>query len=118
MVSARTLPARRTRLNKKSVKNMRSRRLGQPNTLSWLSSSHSAKALAQLGSGFFSFKSTRSAPLLPEEPLTSEVQILLENATNVIECATGGHGRCANSACGCRCHKSRMGTRAKQCMSV
>ena len=44
---------------------------------------------------------------LPEEPLASEVQELL-NTTNVIECATGGHGRCVYTACRCHCHTLRV----------
>jgi excisionase family DNA binding protein len=33
-----------------------------------------------------------------------EVQALLNEAADAVECATGGHGRCANSPCRCRCH--------------
>jgi hypothetical protein len=58
------------------------------------------------------------AALLLEEPLASEAQVQLNSVTNLIECATGGHGRCANSACECRCHKSRVRMRAKQRMSI
>jgi hypothetical protein len=103
---------------KKSPRNVSLLRLGQPKTLSWLSSSQSARESAKVAGSLFSVKSVKVAALLPEEPLASEVQVLLNSATNVIECATGGHGRCANSACGCRCHKSRPRTRAKRRMSI
>jgi hypothetical protein len=92
---------------KKSAKNVSLLRLGQHNALSWLCSSQSAKKSAEVAGTLFSIKSAKSTAILPEEGLTSEVQALLNNATGVIECATGGHGRCANSGCGCRCHKSR-----------
>jgi hypothetical protein len=81
--------------------------LGQFDALSWLSSSQAARQSAQLAGTLFSANSAKHAAILPEEPLVSEVQALLNNAAGVIECATGGHGRCANSGCGCRCHKSR-----------
>ena len=57
-----------------------------------------------LNSTFFSSEMARPVALLPEEPLASEVRALLNSVTKVIECATGGHGRCSHSACGCRCH--------------
>ena len=66
----------------------------------------------------FSMKPAKPLALAPEEPLASEVQALLNSATNLIECATGGHGRCANSVCGCRCHRSRTRTGAKRRMST
>lgn len=60
------------------------------------------------GSGtFFSIKLAKSTAILPEERLASEVQALLNKTAGVFECATGGHGRCANGGCGCRCHHSR-----------
>src|ERR1700756_2110259 len=105
-------------LNKKKLKSVSPLRLGQPKTVTWLSSSKSAREVAKVAGTLFSVKSTKPVALLPEEPLASEVQALLNSATNVIECATGGHGRCANSACGCRCHKSRTRTRARRRMSV
>jgi hypothetical protein len=91
---------------KKSAKNTSLLRLNQHNALSWLSSSQSAKKSAKVAGTVFSVKSARSTAILPEERLTSEVQALLNNAAGAIECGTGGHGRCANSRCGCRCHKS------------
>jgi hypothetical protein len=103
---------------KKSPKSVSPLRLGQPKTVTWLSSSKSAREVAKVAGTLFSVKSTKPVALLPEEPLASEVQALLNSATNVIECATGGHGRCANSACGCRCHKSRARTRAKRRLTV
>ena len=103
---------------KKSPKSVNVLQLGQPKTLSWLSSSQSAREAAKVAGTLFSVKSTKPVALLPEEPLASEVQVLLNSATNVIECATGGHGRCANSVCGCRCHKSRPRTRAKRRTSI
>jgi len=103
---------------KKSPKSFGLPRLGQPVTASWLSSSQSARAVAKVAGTLFSVKSAKPVALLPQEPLASEVQALLNSATNVIECATGGHGRCANSVCGCRCHKSRTRTRAKRRMSI
>jgi hypothetical protein len=86
--------------------------------LSWLFSSQSAKESAKVAGTLFSLKSVTQAALLPEELLASQVQVLLNSATNVIECATGGHGRCANSVCRCRCHKSRARTRAKRRLSI
>jgi hypothetical protein len=106
------------RTKKKSPKIVSVLRLGQPNTPSWLSSSQLAKESAKIAGTLFSIESTKTVALLPEEPLASEVQLLLKRATDLIECATGGHGRCANSACGCRCHKSGVRTRAKQRMSL
>jgi hypothetical protein len=90
---------------KKPPKDASPARLSRQNTLPWLHSSRSAKESAT--GGLFSAKFADPVALLPEEPLVSEVQGLLNSAINVIECATGGHGRCANGACGCRCHKSR-----------
>src|SRR5271169_2044437 len=92
---------------KKSSKSVSHLGSGQPKSLSWLFSSQSAKESAKVAGTLFSLKSTTPAALLPEEPLASQVQVLLNSATNVIECATGGHGRCANTACRCRCHRSR-----------
>jgi hypothetical protein len=53
----------------------------------------------------FSARSASPVARLPEEPLASEVQALLNSATNVIECTTGGHARCVHSDCRCDCHK-------------
>jgi hypothetical protein len=102
---------------KKSAKSVSTLRMNQPTTMTWLSSS-SAREVAKVAGTLFSVRSAAPVPHLPEEPLVSEVQGLLNNATNVIECATGGHGRCANSACGCRCHKSRSRTRARRRVSI
>ena len=66
----------------------------------------------------FSIKPAKSTAILPEERLTSEVQALLNDAVGVIECATGGHGRCANNECRCRCHNSRARARSKRRMSI
>jgi len=49
--------------------------------------------VAKVAGTLFSVKSAKPVALLPQEPLDSEVQELLNSATNVIECATGGHGR-------------------------
>jgi hypothetical protein len=103
---------------KKSTKSVSLLRLGQPAKLSWLSSSRSAREVAKVAGTLFSVKSSAPTALLPEEPLTSEVQGLVNTATNVIECATGGHGRCANSVCRCRCHKSRPRMRARRRASI
>jgi hypothetical protein len=65
-------------------------------------------------STLFSIKPAQSTAILPEERLASEVQALLNSAAGVIECATGGHGRCVNSGCHCRCHHSRARTRPKR----
>src|ERR1700731_1271878 len=95
--------------NKKSVPSVH---LG---TLSWFATSQESPKIA----GILSYaNSAKHAAILPEEPLVSEVQMLLDSATNLIECATGGHGRCANSSCGCCCHKSRVRGRAKKRMSI
>jgi hypothetical protein len=103
---------------KKSSKSISHLRAGQPNSLSWLFSSQSAKESAKVAGTLFSLKSATPAAILPEEPLASQVQVLLNSATNVIECATGGHGRCANSVCRCRCHKSRARMRARRRLSI
>ena len=108
---------------KKSPKTLGLLRLGEPGTLSWLSSSQYAQKSANVAGPnvagpLFSVKSIKLAASLPEEPLTSEVQALLNSATNVIECATGGHGRCANNACGCRCHRARARTRGRRRLSI
>jgi hypothetical protein len=110
---------------KKSPKHLSLLRLGQPNTPSWLSNSQSARETARVAGTLFSVKPAQLTARLPEEPLTSEIQALLNSVTSVIECATGGHGRCANSACRCRCHKSRGRTpesrgrtRAKRRISI
>jgi hypothetical protein len=76
--------------------------------LSRLLSLQSAKTSAQIVGALFSAKSAKSTAMLTDGSLTAEVQTLLNNAAGVIECATGGHGRCANSRCECRCHDSRV----------
>jgi len=103
---------------KKSTKTVSLIRPGQFSTLSWLSNLRTAKEAVRTAGTLFSVKAATPVGMLPEEPLASEVQGLLNSVTNVIECATGGHGRCANSACVCRCHKSRTRSRAKRRMSV
>ena len=103
---------------KKPAKSVSLMRPGQFSTLSWLSNLRSAKEAARAAGTLFSVKSATPVGALPEEPLASEVQGLLNSATNVIECATGGHGRCANSVCGCRCHKARARSRVKRRVSV
>ena len=78
-----------------------------------------ARGVGRGGTGtLFSIKSAESTAILPEERLASEVQALLNSAAGVIECATGGHGRCSNGGCGCRCHRSRARARSKPRMSV
>ena len=52
-----------------------------------------------------------------DKVVAHEVQGLLNSVTNVIECATGGHGRCVDSACRCHCHKPRVPVPFKQQMS-
>ena len=95
--------------NKKSV---RSVYLG---TLSWFATSQESPKIA----GILSYaNSAKRAAILPEEPLVSEVQTLLNSATSVIECATGGHGRCANRVCRCQCHKSMARSRSKRRISL
>jgi hypothetical protein len=68
-------------------------------------------------STLFSIKPAQSTAILPEERLASEVQALLNSAAGVIECATGGHGRCVNSGCRCRCHHMRARKRPRRLMS-
>ena len=58
----------------------------------------------------------KSAAILPEESLTSEVQVLLNEAAGSVECVTGAHGRCVDSKCRCRCHKSQARARSKRRM--
>jgi hypothetical protein len=66
------------------------------------------RGVSRGGTGtLFSIKSAKSTAILPEEWLASDVQALLNKTAGVFECATGGHGRCANGGCGCRCHHSR-----------
>lgn len=103
---------------KKSAKSVSLLRLEPLNTWWWLSSSRSAKESAKVSGSLFSAKATGSPATLPEEPLASEIQMLLSSAASVIECATGGHGRCADSACRCRCHRSVARARAKRRMSI
>jgi hypothetical protein len=62
----------------------------------------------------FSTNPTKSAAILPKERLASEGQALLNETAAVIECATGGHGRCLNRGCGCRCHHSRLCVRSNR----
>jgi hypothetical protein len=76
--------------------------------LSRLLNLRSAKTSAQIAGALFSAESAKSTAMLTDGSLTAEVQMLLNNAAGVIECATGGHGRCANSRCECRCHDSRV----------
>jgi hypothetical protein len=77
-----------------------------------------ARGVSRGGTGtLFSIKPAKSTAILPEERLASEVQALLNEAAGVFECATGGHGRCANSGCGCRCHHSRERARSNRRMS-
>jgi transcriptional antiterminator RfaH len=52
--------------------------------------------------------STVTAAATSHRPLASEVRIFPNSTANVIECATGGHGRCVNRGCRCRCHKSKV----------
>jgi hypothetical protein len=54
-----------------------------------------------------SIKPAKATAILPEERLASEVQALLNEAAGAVECATGAHGRCVDSKCRCRCHKSQ-----------
>ena len=98
---------------KKSAKSVSFLRVGEHNVLSWLSSSQSARKSAKVAGTLFSVKSAKSTATLPDEPLSSDVQALLNSAAGVIECATGGHGRCVNSGCRCRCHKSRARARVR-----
>jgi transcriptional regulator with XRE-family HTH domain len=42
---------------------------------------------------------------LIREPNTNRIEAP-DNAASDFECATGGHGRCVNEACGCRCHSA------------
>lgn len=62
----------------------------------WMSRSRSAKETAKLTGTVFRVKS-------PE----------LDSVADVVECATGGHGRCADRACGCCCHGSQVRKRGK-----
>jgi hypothetical protein len=97
--------------NKKSV---RSVYLG---TLSWLANSQAAQSPKIAGILSYA-NSAKHAAILPEEPVVSEVQTLLNGAASVIECATGGHGRCANRMCRCQCHKSVARSRSKRRISA
>jgi hypothetical protein len=100
---------------KKPQKDTTPARLGQFWILKWMSSPRSARA--KVAGTLFSTQMAKPVALLPEEPLVSEVQGLLNSVTNVIECATGGHGRCVDSACRCHCHKPRVPVPFKQQMS-
>jgi hypothetical protein len=77
-----------------------------------------ARGVSRGGMGtLFSIKPAKSTAILPEERLASEVQALLNKTAGVFECATDGHGRCANSGCGCRCHHSRAHARSNRRIS-
>ena len=67
-------------------------------------------------STLFSIKPAKSKAILPEERLASEVQALLNEPVEAVECATGAHGRCVDSKCRCRCHKSQVRARSKRRM--
>jgi hypothetical protein len=97
--------------NKKSV---RSDYFG---TSSWLAGSQAGQSPKIAGILSYA-NSAKHAAILPQEPLVSEVQTLLNSATSVIECATGGHGRCANKVCRCQCHKSLARSRSKRRISA
>ena len=62
----------------------------------------------------FSTKPAKAADMLPAELFASETQALLNSTTNVIECATGGHGRCVDRVCRCHCHRLRAPISAKR----
>jgi hypothetical protein len=87
-------------MNRRRPNNVRFRWSSQPNTSS-LPSPQSAEIIGSL----FSSKSRKPVTFRPEERLPSEAQVVLDIATQLIECVTGGHGRCTESACACRCHK-------------
>jgi hypothetical protein len=72
----------------------------QPNSSSF-PSSESAEVIESV----FSSKLEKPVTFRPEEPLPSQVQELLDSAIHLIECATGGHGRCTEGTCGCQCHE-------------
>jgi hypothetical protein len=106
-------------LNKKKPhKDVKLARLGQSWTQPWLSSSRSAREVAEVAGTLFPTRIADPATLLPEEPLVSEVQALVNSVTTVIECATGGHGRCIDTACRCHCHWPRVPLPSKRHMSV
>ena len=88
-----------------------------PGTLAWLAGSQAGQSPKIAGILSYA-NSAKRAAILPEEPLVSEVQTLLNSATRVIECATGGHGRCANRVCRCQCHKSMARSRSKRRISL
>jgi hypothetical protein len=90
---------------KKSIRSVTDIQLAELSALWWLSDSQAARRSAHFAGTLFSANFAKQAPLLAEEPLLSEVQTLLNSAASAIECATGGHGRCANKVCRCRCHK-------------
>jgi hypothetical protein len=88
--------------------------LAQKTTPSWLYSYNSSSGRVSLTDSRFSARSASPVARLPDEPLASEVQALLNSATNVIECATGEHGRCVHSDCRCDCHKPERAFRWKR----
>lgn len=90
---------------KKSIPSVTDLQLAQLSALRWLSDSQSARRAANFAGTLFSANFAKRAAILPEEPLISEIQTLLNSAASAIECATGGHGRCANRVCRCQCHK-------------
>jgi len=81
---------------------------GQLGALPRLSILQAAKRSAKPAGRLFSANFARRVAILPDKPPASEVRTFLNSAANVIECATGGHGRCANSGCRCRCHEFRL----------
>jgi hypothetical protein len=101
---------------KKPPKDASPAHLNQQNTLPWLHSSQSARE-SVIGT-LFSAKPAEQLTFIFEEPTASTVQALMNRATNVFECATGGHGRCVDSVCRCHCHKPRVPVPWKRHRSV
>jgi hypothetical protein len=90
---------------KKWIRGVSDLQLARLSALWWLSDSQAARRSANFAGTLFSANFAKHAAILPEEPLISEVQTVLNSAASAIECATGGHGRCTNKVCRCRCHK-------------
>lgn len=80
----------------------------QPGALPWLSTLQAAKPSPKIDGSLFSASFARHAATISHTPPASAVRTFPNNTANVIECATGGHGRCANRGCRCRCHKFKV----------
>jgi hypothetical protein len=83
---------------KKRIRSVSDMQLAELSALWLLSDSQAARRSANFAGTLFSANFAKRAAFLPEEPLVSEVQTLLNSAAGAIECATCGHGRRAKQS--------------------